>query len=100
MTVRPFDLKNGESLVIDFQQHVGSLRILNNKDDQHLFTESGRKIWIDQSVTGKFNMGAMPSDKPVELPPGRYELKSGNPRAAVEPFEIKTGDETVIDFGG
>jgi hypothetical protein len=100
VTVRPFDLKNGESLVIDFQQHVGSLRILNNKDDQHLFTESGRKIWIDQSVTGKFNMGAMPSDKPVELPPGRYELKSGNPRAAIEPFEIKAGDETVIDFGG
>ena len=100
VTVRPFDLKNGESVVIDFRKHVGSLRIVNNKDDQHLFTEGGRKIWIDQSVTGKFNMGAMPADKPVELPPGRYELKSGNPRAAVEPFEIKAGEETVIDFGG
>ena len=100
MTIKPFEIKKGENVVVDFGKHVGSLRMMNAKDDQHLFTESGRKIWIDQSAEGKFNMGAMPPDKVVELPPGRYRLQSGNPLVAVEPFEIKAGEETVIDFGG
>ena len=44
-------------------------------------------------------MGAVPPNKLVELPPGRYRLQSRNPLVAVETFEIKAGEETVIDFG-
>jgi uncharacterized caspase-like protein len=100
MTIRPFDIKKGEHVVVDFQKHVGSLRIINNKDDQYLFTEADRRQWIDPGPDGKFAMGAVPPNKLIELPPGRYRLKTGNALIAVEPFEIKVGEETVIDFGG
>ena len=69
----------------------------NNAEKQYLFDQADRLISID----GKF-MSAMPANEVVELPPGRYHLRTGNPhpRVTAEPFEIKAGEETVIDFGG
>jgi uncharacterized caspase-like protein len=96
VTVKPFDVKSGENIVIDFQKHVGFLRVVNAVDKQFLF-EADKLI----SVDGKF-MSAMPANEFVELPPGRYHLRTGNPnpRVTVEPFDIKAGEETVLDFGG
>ncbi|WP_170937070.1 MULTISPECIES: caspase domain-containing protein [Rhodomicrobium] len=100
ITVKPLEIKKGETVIVDFHKHVGSLRLINNKDEQYLFTDSEKRLWIEQEAGGKFTMGAVPRDIPIELPPGRYRLTSGNPLTAVEPFEIKAGEETVIDFGG
>ena len=96
ITVKAFEIKAGENVVVDFQKHVGLLRVNNSVDKQYLF-EADKLISID----GKF-MSAMPSNEFVELPPGRYHLRTGNPhpRVTVEPFEIKAGEETVLDFGG
>lgn len=99
VTVKVFELKPSENVVIDFQMRVGSLRITNSAEDQYLFTEAERRIWFDTPAAGKSTMGAVPPNKLVELPPGRYRLQSRNPLVAVEPFEIKAGEETVIDFG-
>ena len=82
---------------MDFQKHVGVLRVVNNAEKQYLFDKADNLVSID----GKF-MSVMPTNQPVELPPGRYHLRTGNPhpRVTAEPFEIKAGEETVIDFGG
>ena len=96
-TVKPFEIKAGENVVVDFQKHVGLLRVTNNAEKQYLFDEADNLI----STDGRF-MSVMPPNQPVELPPGRYHLRTGNPhpRMTAEPFEIKAGEETVIDFGG
>ena len=97
ITVKPFEIKASENIVIDFPKHVGSLRVINNVQKQYLFDKADKLI----SVDGKF-MSTMPPNEPVELPPGRYHLGTGNPfpRVTAEKFEIKAGEETVIDFGG
>ena len=97
MKVKPFEIKPGENIVVDLQKHVGSLRVINTTEKQYLFDKADSLISID----GTF-MSTMPPDKPVELPPGRYHLRTGNPhpRMTAEPFEIKAGEETVIDLGG
>src|SRR5262249_7854254 len=99
ITVDKFEIRSGENTVLDFKKYVGSLRVVNSAEEQYLYTEAERLISID----GKF-MSTMPPNAPVELPPGRYFLKTGNPyqnpRVTAEPFEIKAGEETVIDFGG
>lgn len=97
ITVKPFDIKPGETVVLDLPRHVGTLRVANSTEKQFLFDQAERLISID----AKF-MSPMPPDQPVELPPGRYHLRTGNPhpRVTAEPFEIKAGEETVIDFGG
>jgi hypothetical protein len=96
MMVKPFEIKAGENIVVDFPKHVGSLRVMNNSEKQYLFDAADRLISID----GKF-MSTLPTNEPVELPPGRYHLRTGNPhpRITAEPFDIKAGEETVIDFG-
>lgn len=99
VTVKGIHITAGENVVIDFQKTVGSLRVTNSKEDQYLFV-GDRRIWFDPGPAGKTNMGAIPTDKPMELPPGRYHLKSRDPLQGVEPFDIKVGEETVIDFGG
>jgi uncharacterized caspase-like protein len=97
ITVRPFEIKAGETTVIDFAKHVGSLRVTKSAEKQFLFDDAEKLI----SVDGKF-MSPVRPDEPVELPPGRYHLRTGNPhpRVTAEPFEIKAGQEVVIDFGG
>ncbi len=97
MLVKPFDIKAGEHLVVDFPKHVGLLRVINTAEKPYLFDQADNLISID----GKF-MSTMSPNKPVELPPGRYHLRTGNPhpRVIAEPFEIKAGEETVIDLGG
>lgn len=100
VTVKRIELGEGQNIVLDLRHHVGSLRVLNAKEEQHIYTESGRKIWIEQKPGGKFSMGAIPNDKVVQLPPGNYYLKSGNPLSATQPVRISLGEETVIDFGG
>lgn len=97
ITVKPFDIKAGENIVVNFEHHVGSLRVKNTSEKQFLFDKADRLISID----GKF-MSALVPDEPVELPPGLYHLRTGNPhpRVTAEPFEIKAGEEIVIDFGG
>ena len=97
ITVKPFEIKAGENIVVDFPRYVGLLRVINNAEKQYLFNEADNLISID----GKF-MSTLPSNEPVELPPGRYHLRTGNPhpRVTAEPFEVKAGEETVIDFGG
>ncbi len=100
VTVRAFEIKAGDKIVLDLQKHVGSLRITNSKDDQYLFTEADRRIWFDPGPGRKSNMGAVPPNTLLDLPPGRYHLKSRDPLVVVEPFDIKPGKETVIDFGG
>jgi uncharacterized caspase-like protein len=97
VTVKSFEIKAGETTVVDFAKHVGSLRVTNSAEKQYLFDEAEKLI----SVDGKF-MSPVRPDEPVELPPGRYHLRTGNPhpRVTAEPFEIKAGQEVVIDFGG
>jgi uncharacterized caspase-like protein len=97
ITVRPFEIKPGENVVVDLPKHVGSLRVINTTEKQYLFNQTDSLISID----GTF-MSTMPPDQPVELPPGRYHLRTGNPhpRMTAEPFEIKAGEETIIDLGG
>ena len=94
--IKPFEIKAGENIVVDYQKHVGVLRITNTSERHYLFNAADSLVSIDGSF-----MSPMPLDQPVELPPGRYYLKAGNPnpRVSAEPFEIKAGDETVIDFG-
>jgi hypothetical protein len=95
--VKPFEIKAGENVVVDFPKYVGSLRVTNNAEKQYLFDERDNLISID----GRF-MSTLVPNQPVDLPPGRYYLRTGDPhpRVTAEPFEIKAGEETVIDFGG
>lgn len=97
MMIKPFDIKAGENIVVNFEKHVGSLRVINSTEKHFLFDQAERLISID----GKF-MSALVPNEPVDLPPGRYHLRTGNPhpRMTAEPFDIKAGEETVIDFGG
>ncbi len=97
VTVKSFEIKPGENIVVDFKKHVGLLRVTNSKEKQYLYNEADSLLSID----GTF-MSTVPSNEPVELPPGRYYLRTGNPhpRVTAELFEIKAGEETVIDFGG
>lgn len=93
--VKKFDIAAGENIVVDFSKHVGVLRVTNAKEKQYLLNETDQLVSID----GHF-MSTLPIDEPVELPPGRYHLRTGNPhpRVTAEPFEIKAGEEIVIDF--
>jgi hypothetical protein len=97
VTVKPFEIKSGENIVLDFPKYVGSLRVINTSEKQYLFDQADRLISID----GHF-MTPLPLGEQVELPPGRYHLRTGNPhpRMTAEPFDIKAGEETVIDLGG
>jgi hypothetical protein len=97
VTVKPFEIKSGQTVLLDFPKYVGSLRVINSAEKQYLFDQADRLISID----GRF-MSPMPVNEPVELPPGRYHLRTGNPhpRMTAEPFDIKAGEETVIDLGG
>jgi uncharacterized caspase-like protein len=97
VTVKPFEIKPGENVVVDVPKHVGMLRVINAVEKQYLFDKADKLISID----GRF-MSTLPPNEVVELPPGRYHLRTGNPhpRVTAEPFEIKAGEETVIDFGG
>jgi uncharacterized caspase-like protein len=96
-TVKKFEIKAGENITVDFRKHVGLLRIVNSKEKQYLYNDTDSLI----SVDGKF-LGAMPFNEAVDLPPGRYYLRTGNPfpRVTAELFEIKAGEETIIDMGG
>jgi uncharacterized caspase-like protein len=93
--VKKFDIAPGENIVVDFSKHVGVLRVTNAKEKQYLLNEADQLVSID----GHF-MSTLPIDEPVELPPGRYHLRTGNPhpRVTAEPFDIKAGQEIVIDF--
>ena len=93
--VKKFDIAAGENIVVDFSKHVGVLRVTNAKEKQYLLNETDQLVSID----GHF-MSTLPIDEPVELPPGRYHLRTGNPhpRVTAEPFDIKAGKEIVIDF--
>ncbi len=93
--VKKFDIAAGENVVVDLSKHVGVLRVTNAKEKQYLLNETDQLVSID----GHF-MSTLPIDEPVELPPGRYHLRTGNPhpRVTAEPFDIKAGEEIVIDF--
>ena len=93
--VKKFDIAPGENVVVDLSKHVGLLRVTNAKEKQYLLNETDQLVSID----GHF-MSTLPIDEPVELPPGRYHLRTGNPhpRVTAEPFDIKAGEEIVIDF--
>ena len=97
MMVSRFEIKAGENVVIDFSKHVGLLRVTNATEKQYLFNEKDQLVSIDNHF-----MSTMPVNEPVELPPGRYHLRTGDPhpRVTAEPFEVKAGEEIVIDFGG
>jgi uncharacterized caspase-like protein len=93
--VKKFDIAPGENVVVDLSKHVGVLRVTNAKEKQYLLNETDQLVSID----GHF-MSTLPIGEPVELPPGRYHLRTGNPhpRVTAEPFDIKVGEEIVIDF--
>jgi len=88
MSAKSFEIKAGQTL--DINQVSGFLTLNGAKNSQHVYDEAG----TDRLTRSPIKDG-------VHLPPGRYRLiDSDTNLVAVESFEIKVGEETVIDFGG
>ena len=83
--IENFEINAGEELVIDLADHIGWFQLVNSSSQQYLYDESGKKI------SGGLFRNA------VQLPPGRYSMKSGNV-TTVEDFEIKAGEKLMIDL--
>ena len=83
--IENFEINAGEELVIDLADHIGWFQLVNSSSQQYLYDESGKKI------SGGLFRNA------VQLPPGRYSMKSGNV-TTVEDFEIKAGEKLVLDL--
>lgn len=87
-TVEDFEVRAGENLVLDMADYVGWFRLANNgKTMQYIYDANGERLMF-----GYF-------DKAVQLQPGHYSLR-GTETTTVDDFEIKAGQELVIDLGG
>jgi hypothetical protein len=80
-----FEIKAGENLNIN--QIAGSLVLKNAPRSQYIYNEAGND-----------RLNSVPFDEAVHLPPGRYKLTDGSTSQLSEAFEVKVGEETVIDF--
>ena len=81
-----FEIKAGQTLEIN--QIAGFLRIKNAPRPQFIYNEEGNN-----------RLNSTPFSEAVHLPPGRYKLNDGSTSQLSEAFEIKIGEETLIDFG-
>jgi hypothetical protein len=80
-----FEIKAGQTLEIN--QIAGFLRIKNAPRPQFIYNEEGNN-----------RLNSAPFSEGVHLPPGRYKLNDGSTSQLSEAFEIKIGEETLIDF--
>ena len=87
MSTTSFEIKAGQTL--DIGQLSGRLTLKGAKNQQSVYDEAG---------TNRITRYTFQNS--VHLPPGRYRLVEGNGLVSVEQFEIKAGEETVLDFGG
>jgi mRNA-degrading endonuclease toxin of MazEF toxin-antitoxin module len=90
VTVPQFQVKAGEETVVDFNKHVGVLRIINTTANQLIYDSGGKQVALK-------SYDALPGTR-INLPPGVYSLREGGV-VTVEQIEIKAGEETVVDFG-
>ncbi len=101
VTVKTFDIKTGEKVVLDFQKHVGSLRIINTAENQYLFDRGRQANLIRPGTRRQIEHGRRAARQAAGPASGALSPeKPQSPPRCVEPFDIKAGKETVIDFGG
>jgi hypothetical protein len=88
MSAQSFEIKAGQSL--DINQVSGILTFVGAKNSQYIYNEAGTD-----------RLTRFPTKGGVHLPAGRYRLiDSRTNLTSVDTFEIKVGEETVLDFGG
>jgi hypothetical protein len=80
-----FEIKSGQTL--ELNQIAGSLRLKDAPRPQFIYNEEGNN-----------RLNSTPFSGAVHLPPGRYKLNDGSTSQLSEAFEIRAGEETVIDF--
>ncbi len=80
-----FEIKAGE--ILNINQIAGSLVLKNAPRSQYIYNEAGND-----------RLNSVPFAEAVHLPPGRYKLTDGSTSQLSEAFEVKVGEETVIDF--